>query len=124
MRTFELKRGTDTLTLDDTGGVKNGATNLGKWITNAKNQILVTEAGGATAALDVVWKFDGDNHLLIQQDGKTVFDVNGDKGTKPGLRLDLAILLVKPDDTGSFEFALRPSWDLSANHDLIMTNNG
>lgn len=124
MRTFELKRGADTLTLDDAGKVKKGTADFGKWSTNAANQIVVTDAAGAATPIDVGWTFDGNNHLCIEQGGAKVFDVNGDKTSKPGLRLDRAVLFVKPVDTGTFEFAIRPAWDLTATHDLTMTVNG
>ena len=124
MRTFELKRGTDTLTLDDAGKVTRGGADVGKWSTNAASQIVITESGGTVTPIDVRWTFDDNNHLLIEQGGASVFDINGDKTSKPSFRLDRAVFFIKPVDTGTFEFSIRPTWDLTATHDLKMTVNG
>jgi hypothetical protein len=124
MRTFELTRGADKLTLDDSGKVKKGTADLGRWSTNGKNQIVVTETGGAVSTIDIGWKFDGNNHLCLEQAGATVFDIHGDKATRPELRVDRAVLFVKPVDTAPFEFSIRPTWNLTPTHDLEMTVNG
>jgi hypothetical protein len=124
MRTFELKRGADTLTLDDGGQVTKAEEAFGTWRTNEKNQIVVSETGGASTAIDVDWTFDANNHLCIGHGGKKVFDVNGDMASTPQFRLDRAVLVVKPVDTAPFEFSIRPTWALSPTHDLVMTVNG
>jgi hypothetical protein len=124
MRTFDLMSGTDTLTLNDAGQVTKAGAPLGTWSTNDKNQIVVSEIGGGAAAIDVDWRFDGNNHLCIDQAGALAFDVNGDNTSKPELRLDRAVLFVKPVESAGFEFSIHPTWDLTATHDLAMTVNG
>jgi hypothetical protein len=124
MRTFDLMSGTGTLTLNDAGQVTRAGAAFGTWSTNDKNQIVVSETGGGTAAIDVEWRFDGQNHLCIDQGGALAFDVNGDNTSKPELRLDRAVLFVKPVESAGFEFSLHPTWDLTATHDLAMTVNG
>lgn len=124
MRTFDLTSGADKLTLNDAGQVTKAGAALGTWSTNDKNQIVVSETGGATSAIDVDWRFDGNNHLCISQAGALAFDVNGDKTSKPELRLDRAVLFVKPVESASFEFSIHPTWSLTATHDLAMTVNG
>lgn len=124
MRTFELKDGTDTMTLDDSGGVARGGVPIGTWTTNRENQVVVTAANGSRRAVDVGWRFDGNNHLRIDQRGTDVFDINGDDATQPAFRLDRAVLFVKPDGAQPFEFSLRPAWNLTPQHDLTMTVNG
>jgi hypothetical protein len=124
MRTFELKDGPVTLTLDERGAVSRGGTAAGTWTTNRDNQVIVTAADGSQRAIDVGWRFDGNNHLRIDQRGTDVFDLNGDAATQPAFRLDRAVLFVKPDGAQPFEFALRPTWNLTADHDLTMTVNG
>jgi hypothetical protein len=124
MRTFQLKDGTDTITLDDTGGVARGGVPAGTWTTNRENQVVVTAANGSRKVIDVGWRFDGNNHLRIDQRGTDVFDVNGDAAAQPAFRLDRAVLFVKPDGAQPFEFSLRPAWNLTPQHDLTMTVNG
>jgi hypothetical protein len=124
MRTFELKDGTDTMTLDDAGGVALGGAAIGTWTINRDNKVVVTTANGKQRAIDVGWRFDGNNHLRIDQAGADVFDVNGDAATQPAFRLDRAVLFVKPDGARPFEFPLRPTWNLTPQHDLTMTVNG
>jgi hypothetical protein len=123
MRTFELKDGSDSMTLDDTGGVSRGGAAVGTWTTNRDNQVVVS-AAGSQKAIDVGWRFDGNNHLRIVQSGSDVFDINGDAATQPAFRLDRAVLFVKPDGAQPFEFSLRPTWGLTPQHDLTMTING
>jgi hypothetical protein len=124
MRTFDLRRGADTLTLNDAGQVTKGGVPLGTWSTNDMNQVVVSEDGGDPSTIDVEWRFDGNNHLCLDQDGALAFDVNGDSASKPELRLDRAILFVKPVESAAFEFSIHPTWDLTATHDLAMTVNG
>lgn len=124
MRTFDLKDGARTLTLDETGQVTSAGSPSGTWTTNAANQIVVTKPGGATTAFDVGWRFDANNHLCIDHGGAQVYDLNGDGATKPSFRLDRSDLLVRPLDALPFEFALHPKWDLTKQHDLTMTVNG
>jgi hypothetical protein len=123
MRTFDLKRGADTLTLTDTGKVNKGAAEVGTWGTNNKSQIVITEAGAASP-VDVDWQFDANNHLCVAQAGKKVFDINGDLASTPAFRVDRAVMFIKPIETGTFEFAIRPTWNLNKTHDLVMTVNG
>jgi hypothetical protein len=124
MRTFNLMDGTVKLTLDEAGTVTKAGAAFGAWTTNAKNQIVVTKAGGGDTLLDVDWRFDANNHLCIDQAGARVFDLNGDGASKPGFRLARAVLFVKPVDDSPFEFSLRPEWALTPQHDLQMTVNG
>jgi len=124
MRTFELKDGSTRLTFDDAGSVTKSGAAFGTWSTNVGNQIVVTKSGGGTTAFDVDWRFNGDNHLCIDQAGALVFDINGDTATKPDFRLDRSVLFIKPVDTLPFEFSLRPEWDVTEQHDLKMKVNG
>jgi len=124
MRTFDLKDGIDTMTLDDAGSVARGGVAIGAWTTNRDNQVVVSGPDGSQKVIDVGWRFDGNNHLRIDQGGTDVFDVNGDSATQPAFRLDRAVLFVKPDGAQPFEFSLRPTWNLTPQHDLTMTVNG
>ena len=65
MRTFDLMRGAEKLTLDDAGQVTRGGLPIGQWSTNDQNQIVVTETGGRATTIDVDWRFDKNNHLPL-----------------------------------------------------------
>jgi hypothetical protein len=124
MRTFQLKDGEDTLTLDDMGSVWLADATIGNWTTNGQNQIVIARTAGGESAIDVGWLFNSDNHICLEQEGKTVFDFNGDEPTQPGFRVDSAVLFVKPDSERPFEISIRPAWDLTDQHGLAMTVNG
>jgi hypothetical protein len=125
MRTFDLKDGTAKLTLDDTGLVTKAGNPFGTWSTNAKNQLVVTKAGGGETTFNVDWRFDANNHLCMEQGGTLLFDFNGDTTSKPEYRLEKARLFIKPLDTMPFQFSILPSfWNLTPQHDLQMTVNG
>jgi len=124
MATFTLKDGSDTLTLDDAGAVARAGAPIGRWTVNAGNQIVINKTAGTPSTIAVGWAFDGNNHLTVSQGGTKAFDFNADGPTLPGFRTDSAVLFVKPNSDQPFEFALRPTWDLSATHDLQMTVNG
>lgn len=124
MRTFELKDGPATLTLDDAGSVTKAGTAFGIWATNKANQIVIKKAAGGETLIDVDWRFDANNHLWVNQGGAQVFDINGDTTSVPGFRLDKAVLLIKPLADAAFEFSIRPQWSLTETHDLVMSVNG
>ena len=124
MRSFELKSGTQKFTLDDAGSVTKASAAFGTWTTNNTDQIVITKADGGDIKIGVGWRFDGNNHLCIDQDGTQVFDINGDGSTNPAFRLDRAVLFAKPVGDATFELAIHAKWDLSATHDLQMTAAG
>lgn len=124
MRTFELEDGATELTLDEAGVVTKAGAAFGTWSTNSANQIVVTKAGGGQTLIEVDWRFDANNHLCCDQAGAQVFDINGDLTTMPCLRVDRAVLFVKPVSDAPFEFALHPQWSMSPKHELVMSVNG
>ncbi|MEO8368643.1 MAG: hypothetical protein ABI806_05560 [Candidatus Solibacter sp.] len=123
MRTFQLKSGANTFTLGVDGSVVLSEADAGKWSTSNDNQIVITN-GAATTPIPVDWVWTPDNHLVIQQAGAVVFDVNGSTTSQPDFRLASAVLMVKPESESPFEFPVRPKWGLTKTHDLEMTVNG
>lgn len=123
MRTFQLNSGTDTFTLSEDGSVTLAGAAAGKWTTAKDNQIVITNGANITR-IPVDWLWTTDNHLTIQQNGAEVFDINGSNTSQPDFRLQSAVLFVKPESAAPFEFAIRPTWNLSPHHDLVMIVNG
>lgn len=125
MASFKLTKGNDTFDLDVLGPVKNAAGQaVGKWGTNASNNIVVKkDAGGTVVFDDVVWKFNSNNQLTLNAAGKEV--VNFHKvGNRPFYATQNAVLNIRPDQNNVFEFSLRGEWDMSDKHDLSITING
>jgi hypothetical protein len=124
MRTFQLKDGANTFTLGDDGSVTLGGADAGKWSTSNDNKIVITKDAKVTS-IPVDWIWTSDNHLTVQQGSAAVFDVNGSGTSQPAFALtDKAVLKVKPESQSAFEFLVRPKWELSPQHDLVMTVNG
>jgi hypothetical protein len=121
MRTFELKDGSEKLTLDDAGFVTSAGAPVGTWKTNEVGQIVIARTSGAESTIDVGWAFNDRNHLTLVQNGETVFDFHSLGPAMPGLHVELTELFVKPDKDATFEFSFLPTWTLSEQHDLKMT---
>ena len=123
MPAFQLKKGTDTFDLDTSGNVKKAGAALGKWSTNASNQIVVTPSSGTAIPIDVAWSFNDDNHLILKSGQDKVFDFSG-SSAKPVLKTTDAVLQVFPDNTQAFTFNLNGEWDIDENHNLSLTVGG
>lgn len=124
MARFNLKDGADTLELDDNGLVSKAGAAIGTWSANAANQIVINKTAGGQTAIAVDWAFDRNNHLTVSQSATQIFDFNADGPILPGIRTENAVLFIKPDSEKTFEFSLRPTWNITATHDLEMTVNG
>jgi hypothetical protein len=85
MATFQLKKGTDTFDFDTAGAVSKAGVALGTWSTNDTNQVVISKADG-TIPIDVTWRFNADNHLVLQANGADVFDFSASASLQPFLR--------------------------------------
>lgn len=124
MATFQLKKGADIFDLDTAGAVAKGGAPFGKWSTNDTNQLVITKPDASTVALDVVWKFNPDNHLVVQANGADVFDFSQAGPSKPFFKTEDALLKVFPDVNKAFQFTLKGDWALDKNHHLTLTVSG
>jgi hypothetical protein len=122
MAQFTLTSGANKLDFDAAGGVFSGGAAAGTWVTNEKNQIVVTKTDRTTVVFDVDWVFNAKNQLTIQKAGAEV--CNFSLGLRNTFTTVAAVLVVRPDKLGAFEFALRGDWNLNANHDLTLGING
>jgi hypothetical protein len=124
MATFNLTDGGDKLVLDDSGLVSKLGVKIGTWTANAANQIVINKTAGGQSTIAVDWAFDVNNHFTAGQGGTQIFDFNAAGPVLPGIRTESAVLFIKPDSEKTFEFSLRPTWSITATHDLEMTVNG
>jgi hypothetical protein len=123
MATFQLKTDTNTLDFDITGAVLESGAAFGNWSTNGTNQIVITKPDSTTVAIDATWKFNGDNHLILQSGGADAFDFCS-SDTAPFFKTVDATLRVFPDQNATFAFDLNGEWDIDRNHNLTFTANG
>jgi hypothetical protein len=84
---------------------------------------LVLDENGAvtenTAPVAVNWSFDARNHLILAIPGTPeVCDFHARPEVRPLLRTVDAVLIVRPDRGALFEFRLKASWNLTADHKL------
>jgi len=122
--TFQLTSAGDTFDFDLAGAVTKAGAPAGKWTTNNTNQIVLTKMDASTAAFDVTWAFNSDNHLVLQSGGANLVDFNNVDSNQPFYKTANAILIVSPDTGNVFNFQLHGTWDLSDQHDLTFTVNG
>jgi hypothetical protein len=124
MAGFQLTKGLDTFNLDTLGAVTDSAGKpLGKWSTSgdADNRIVITPSGGgAPTAIDVGWKFDGNNQLcILNTSGKLIFNFHSVAANRPFYSTLNAVLQVRPDQNNVFGFDLHGDWDIDAKHNLL-----
>lgn len=122
MSLFQLINGATTYVFDTGGGVSIAGSAVGSWTTNA-NQILVTFTDASTLAFDVAWIFNNKNQLTIRAGGAEVFNFSATGLYNSFTTRDTA-LLVKPDRTATFTFALTGDWALTSDHNLTFTVGG
>lgn len=123
MSLFRLINGAATYVFDTGGGVSLAGNTVGLWTTNASNQILVTFTDARTLAFDVAWIFNNKNQLTIQAGDAEVFNFSATGLYNSFTTRDTA-LLVKPDRTAPFAFALTGDWALTSDHNLTFTVGG
>jgi len=124
MATFQLKQNADTFDFDIGGSVQQGGAAFGTWSTDAANKIVITKPDGTTVSLDAGWKFNADNHLVLQSGGADAFDFCAQDGVVPFFKTVDAVLQVFPDQKNAFTFNLNGEWDIDKNHDLTFTPAG
>jgi hypothetical protein len=124
MAGFSIKQNQDTYNFDLTGSATLNGDAISNWTTNQQNQIVVTKKDNTTAAFDVGWSFDTNNHLILSFGGASVFDFNNDSNVTPFYATKDAVLLVRPDEGNLFTFELRGDWQVSNEHLLSITING
>ncbi|MEX2261931.1 MAG: hypothetical protein WD696_08255 [Bryobacteraceae bacterium] len=117
---FALKKEQETFELDALGG----AGQAGTWTTNEKNQIVIQKNTGPAVAIDVAWRFNSDNQLIVSEGDKELLNFGALPGFRSSFQTRDGVLLVKPDRKRTFEFTLRAQWSLDAEHDLLITVNG
>lgn len=124
MPTFQLKQDSSTFDLDISGGVQQAGANFGTWSTDKSNKIIITKLDSTKLSLDVGWKFNTDNHLVLQSSGTDVFDFCAQGDIVPFFKTVNAVLQVFPDQNNAFTFNLAGEWDLDSNHNLTFTPTG
>lgn len=124
MATFQLKKSNDTFELDTAGVVTKAGAPFGTWSTNDTNQVVITKPDSDTVLVDVVWKFNQDNHLVMHVGDADVFDFSQAGPTRPFFKTENAVLHVFPDQNKTFQFSLKGEWDLDKNHNLTFTITG
>ena len=120
MSHFQLINGATTYAFDTGGGVSIAGNAAGWWTTNAANQILVTFIDATTLAFDVVWVFNMKNQLTIQSENTEIFNFSA-TGLHNSFTTRDTVLLVKPDRTAAFTFALTGDWAMISDHNLTFT---
>lgn len=123
MNTFQLTSGSTAYQFDIAGGVSANGTHLGSWTTNASNQVVATLTTGATEVFDVGWSFNDQNQLTIQSQNATIFNFSS-AGLRNSFTTRNTALIVKPDWSGTFSFALNGDWAMTRDHNLMFTVNG
>lgn len=123
MAGLEVKKSGKTYLLDPLGAVTQNGTPAGKWTTDEKNKIIVTQNDGSTLSFDVMWKFNTDNQLVASAGGQE-FNFHSVTANRPLFQTRDAVLQIKPHRDHSFMFELQGEWGLSEGHDLTLTVNG
>jgi hypothetical protein len=118
MSLFQLTDGASIYEFDTAGGVSIDGSVVGTWTTNATNQIVT-----GSMAFDVSWVFNGKNQLTIQLGKAEVFNFSA-AGLRNSFTTRDTVLLVKPDLTSAFTFALQGDWAMSPDHNLTFTAGG
>src|ERR1700721_793226 len=118
MSSFQLTKGAGIYEFDLAGGVSSGGSTVGSWTTNATNQIVT-----GSLAFDVAWLFNEKNQLTIQADNAEIFNFAA-AGLYNSFATRDTALIVKPDRTAAFSFALNGDWTLSQDHNLTFTMGG
>lgn len=123
MATFQLTNGTSSYEFDMTGGVSSAGVTVGFWTTNAANQIVATLTGGGTVTFNVSWLFNAKNQLTIQSQNTEIFNF-ASAGLYNSFTTRDTTLLVKPDLSGAFTFALNGDWNMTPDHNLSFMVSG
>lgn len=129
MLNFQLNNNALAYNFDVAGNVSAAGGDLaGSWTTNAANQIVATfssgaSAGAASLAFDVDWLFNDRNQLTIRSGNSELFNFSASGLYNSFTTRDTA-LIVQPDRTAPFSFALYGDWSMSPNHNLTLTVNG
>src|ERR1700722_13325353 len=118
MSSFQLTKGAGIYEFDLAGGVSSGGSAIGSWTTNATNQIVT-----GSLAFDVAWLFNEKNQLTIQSDNAEIFNFAA-AGLYNSFTTRDTALIVKPDRTAAFSFAVNGGWALSQDHNLTFTMGG
>lgn len=119
-RTFPL----GAFDLDSSGHVTKDGELVGTWKTNSENRIVIKKGEGTPEVVNVSWKFNANNQLVLSAEGREIFNFHTDKTITPAFEVRNAVLRVTPSKLEPFTFELRGEWDLSAKHDLQFTPAG
>jgi hypothetical protein len=125
---FQLSNNGVAYNFDVAGNVSAAGNLGGSWTTNAANQIVARfpvagSAGAASIAFDVDWLFNAQNQLTIRFENSEVFNFSA-SGLYNSFTTSDTALVVQPDRTAAFRFALYGDWTTSPDHDLTLTVNG
>lgn len=128
MLNFQLSNDGLAYNFDVAGNVSGEGNLTGSWTTSAANQIVATfpaaaSAGAASIAFDVDWLFNDRNQLTIRSGNSELFNFSASGLYNSFTTRDTA-LIVQPDRTAAFTFALYGDWAMSPDHDLTLTVNG
>lgn len=128
MSYFQLSNSGVAYNFDVAGNVSGEGSLTGSWTTNAINQIVATfsgadSAGAASIAFDVDWLFNDRNQLTIRSQNVEIFNFSASGLYNSFTTRDTA-LIVQPDRTAAFSFALYGDWTMSPDHNLTLTING
>ncbi len=123
MLNFQLSNNGGTYNFDLAGNVSAAGDLSGSWTTNATNQIVATFSGAASIAFDVDWLFNAQNQLTLRSGSSELFNFPASGHYNSYTTRDTA-LIVQPDRTAAFSFALYGDWSMSPDHDLTLTING
>jgi hypothetical protein len=120
---FQLSHNGVAYDFDVAGSVSGAGNPTGSWTTNAANQIVATFAGAPGIAFDVDWLFNPQNQLTIRSQNVELFNFSA-SGLYNSFTTRDSALIVQPDRTAAFSFALYGDWTMSPDHDLTLTVNG
>lgn len=118
MSYFQLIKGAATYVFDTSGGVSSAGISVGSWTTNATNQIVTS-----SVVFDVSWVFNSKNQLTIQSNGTEIFNFSSG-GLRNSFTTRDTALIVKPDRSAAFTFALQGDWALTPDHNLTFAVGG
>jgi hypothetical protein len=119
---FQLSSNGVAYIFDVAGNVSAEGNLTGSWTTNVANQIVATFSGAASIAFNVDWLFNTQNQLTIRSENSEAFNFSTSGLYNSFTTRDTA-LIVQPDRTAAFSFALYGDWTLNPDHALTLTIN-
>jgi hypothetical protein len=120
MKKLPLQSGGEMFLLSTNGTLANTVTTIGRWSTNADNDIQLIPDTGPATTVKVTWRFNESNQLCAFQGTTKVFTLSGND-VAPRYRLEKNVLMVDPDGDADFEFPLQCVWGFTAEGNLQVT---